>query len=92
MLANTTGGVKLTDYVSSHHTYPTAREISVAQDAVKQQTDALVTSRKRKRVEPELGASCVDNVEGSVKKKKGAVEDNSRRDNEGMLRGLFTNT
>jgi hypothetical protein len=80
------------DCVSSHHTYPTAQEISLAKDAVKQQSDALATSCKRKQVEPELGVNYINNGEGSVKKKKGAIEDNSCRENEGMLRGLFTNT
>jgi hypothetical protein len=85
---------KLTDYVSSHHTYPTAQEISKAQDAVKQQNEALTMSRKRKRAEPveELCADHVNNGEGAVKKKKGAVEDYSRRENEKMLKGLFIST
>jgi hypothetical protein len=83
----------LTYYISSHHTYPTAQEISNAQDIVKQQTEAL-TSRKRKRVDlvGEDGMDHSNISEGSVKKKKGAVEENSRTENEEMLRGLFTNT
>jgi hypothetical protein len=70
------------------------QEISKAQDAVKQHIEALALSRKRKRVEPvgELGVDYANNGEGSVKKKKGAVDDNSHRENEQMLRGLFTST
>jgi hypothetical protein len=84
--------LELTDYISSQHTYPTAQEIETAQDVVKQQAEALATSRKRKRVEPDIGTNPTNSVEGSVKRKKGAVEENSRRENEGMLQDLFTNT
>ncbi|KAH9971060.1 hypothetical protein BJV74DRAFT_799157 [Russula compacta] len=80
------------DIQSLQHTYPAVQEISMAQDAVKQLTEVLATSHKRKRVEPEVGTNSINNSEGLVKKKKGTVEDDSCRENEGMLRGLFTNT
>lgn len=50
----------------------------------------LATSRKRNRTEA-IGASGLGVGEGSMpaKKKKGAVEETSRRENERQLRGLF---
>lgn len=65
----------------------------MAQDIVKQQqTEVLTTSCKWKCVEPDIGANSINDVEESAKRKKGAVEENSHRENEGMLQGLFTNT
>ena len=54
----------------------------------------LITSHKQKQVEPvgDFGVDCVNNGEGSAsqKRKKGAVKGNSRRENEEMIRDLFT--